>query len=132
MKKTPQARAFKDRISERMSGIVPERISERISGMVGRKDDKKKPLLSKSYQNLKCSKCFKSVPGQMTICVNHSMSTSNCIDGYSVLCPAHKDLVGYSQKYCAIAPPHLQADDEVKRPAQIAVMESLPEHAIGA
>merc|ERR1712078_545372 len=38
--KTPRGRAFKDRMSERISG--------RISGVVGRKDDKKKPLLSKS------------------------------------------------------------------------------------
>jgi len=117
MKKTPKGRAFTDRMSEKISGIIP---------------DKKKPLLSKSYQNLQCSKCFKSVPDQMTICVNHSMFTSNCIDGYSALCPAHKDLVGCSQKYCELAPPHLQVGTEVKRPAQKAVIESVPEHAIGA
>lgn len=117
MKKTPKGRAFTDRMSERISGIIP---------------DRKKPLLSKSYQNLQCSKCFKSVPDQMTICVNHSMFTSNCIDGYSALCPAHKDLVGCSQKYCALAPPHLQVGTEVQRPAQKAVMESVPEHAMGA
>jgi hypothetical protein len=89
------------------------------------------------------------------------MNNSNCMDGYSALCPAHKDLVGCSQKYCWLAPPDLQVDAEVKPPAQIAAkpvakekvsadiyqsssaskesvtekspaMERVPEHAIGA
>lgn len=91
-------------------GLKEKLLEEGADGNSTRQADDKvsgsKPTIQANsvYQDLVCFRCLNNVRGQMLICINKGqlMPEPYGKDGFTALCPIHRDKVGCSTSYYSI------------------------------